>query len=261
MRCYLVSGRDDDFTSDAIAAAVRQLARATGGRASLSTAGDRSLHRDPSGASIRIVEALLFQSAEPQSAAYLASKLPEGADLPGILSALRRDYSDRGVNLVEVAGKWQFRTAEDLGWLLRQENDAQAGLGRAALETLAIIAYHQPVTRTDIEQARGVSSSRNGLEALLVAGLVKPRGRRRTPGRPLTFGTTPAFLEHFGLSSLDHLPGREELQQLGLVDGPLPQILVTAEEDPLGPDDIVDASFHLDYLDTGNDTTPNGGSN
>jgi segregation and condensation protein B len=171
---------------------------------------------------LRLLEAMLFASAEPLDAATLAERLPEPMDVEAALTALQQEYAGRGVNLVRIAGKWTFRTANDLSWLLSREAVETRKLSRAALETLAIIAYHQPVTRAEIEDIRGVTTSKGTLDVLLETGWIRPRGRRKAPGRPLTFGTTEAFLAHFGLESLTDLPGLEELKGAGLFDGRLP---------------------------------------
>jgi len=171
---------------------------------------------------LRLLEAMLFASAEPLDAATLAERLPEEMDVEAALVALQREYATRGVNLVRIASKWTFRTANDLSWLLSREAVETRKLSRAALETLAIIAYHQPVTRAEIEDIRGVSTSKGTLDVLLETGWIRPRGRRKAPGRPLTFGTTEAFLAHFGLESVSVLPGLEELKGAGLFDGRLP---------------------------------------
>ena len=146
-----------------------------------------------------MVEALLFAASEPLSADDIAGRLPEGSDVAGLLRELQQTYAERGVNLVQVAGKWSFRTAGDLSFLLSRDAVEQKRLSRAALETLAIIAYHQPVTRAEIEEIRGVATSKGTLDLLLETGWIRMRGRRRTPGRPVTYGTTEAFLVHFGL--------------------------------------------------------------
>lgn len=197
---------------------------------------------------IRMIEAILFASAEPVSAQVLADRLPEGTDIEPLLESLRRHYAGRGVNLVCVGGKWAFRTADDLGFLLQREAIEQKRLSRAALEVLAIVAYHQPVTRAEIEEVRGVSTSRGTLDVLLETGWVRMRGRRRTPGRPVTYGTTDAFLDHFGLAELGDLPGLEELKGAGLLQPQLPaNFRMPApgetdepddQEDPLTPDDL-----------------------
>lgn len=170
----------------------------------------------------RMIEALLFASAEPLSADDLAARLPEGADIAGHLRDLQQLYAMRGVNLVQVAGKWCFRTAGDLSFLLSRQAVEQKRLSRAAMETLAIIAYHQPVTRAEIEEIRGVATSKGTLDLLLETGWIRMRGRRRAPGRPVTYGTTEAFLTHFGLDSVGDLPGVDELKGAGLLDSRVP---------------------------------------
>jgi segregation and condensation protein B len=171
---------------------------------------------------LRLLEAMLFASAEPLDETTLAARLPAEVDLPAALTRLQEDYAIRGVNLVRVGGKWTFRTASDLSWLLSKETIETRKLSRAAIETLAIIAYHQPVTRTEIEDIRGVSTSKGSVDVLLQTGWIRPRGRRKAPGRPVTYGTTDTFLSHFGLDALDDLPGVEELKGSGLLDGRLP---------------------------------------
>jgi segregation and condensation protein B len=171
---------------------------------------------------LRIAEALVFAAAEPLDEAVIASRLPEGVDVAAVMAELQRVYAGRGVNLVRVARKWTFRTAADLSWLLAREDREQKKLSRAAIETLAIIAYHQPVTRADIEDIRGVAVSKGALDVLMEAGWVRMRGRRRSPGRPITYGTNQEFLIHFGLDSIGDLPGLDELKGAGLFDGKLP---------------------------------------
>jgi len=171
---------------------------------------------------IRVVEALLFAASEPVTSDALAQSLPEGTDVQGLLEELQRHYAGRGVNVVQVAGKWTIRTAGDLSFLLRREASEQKRLSRAALETLAIVAYHQPVTRAEIEDIRGVAISKGTLDTLMEVGWVKMRGRKRTPGRPVTYGTTESFLRHFGLNELLDLPGLLELKGAGLLDANLP---------------------------------------
>jgi segregation and condensation protein B len=171
---------------------------------------------------VRMAEALLFAAAEPVPETALAERLPAGADVPAILAALAAHYAPRGVNLVQAGGRWSFRTAADLAPLLRREAVETRKLSRAALETLAIIAYHQPVTRAEIEAVRGVAVAKGTLEVLLETGWVRLRGRRKTPGRPVTFGTTPAFLDHFSLEAISDLPGLDDLKAAGLLDGRLP---------------------------------------
>ena len=170
---------------------------------------------------LRLLEAMLFAAAEPLDEKTLASRMPDGVDVVVALRRLQADYARRGVNLVRVAGKWSFRTANDLAWLLSRTAVEQKKLSRAAIETLAIIAYHQPVTRAEIEDIRGVSISKGTLDVLLETGWIRPRGRRKAPGRPLTFGTNEQFLLHFGLESIGDLPGLEELKGTGLIDGRL----------------------------------------
>lgn len=167
---------------------------------------------------LRIVEALLFASNRPLSSIALSEQLPEGSDVNGLLGELQKSYALRGVNLVEVAGKWMFQTAPDLAFLLRKEVEEEKRLSRAAVETLAIIAYHQPATRAEVEEVRGVSLSKGTLDVLMEAGWVRPMGRRRTPGRPMTYGTSDDFLVHFGLDSTKDLPGIAELKAAGFLD-------------------------------------------
>ena len=199
---------------------------------------------------LRMAEALLFASAVPLSAEDIAARLPEGADVAGILRELNEMYVGRGVNLVQVGGKWSFRTAGDLSFLLSRESVEQRRLSRAALETLAIIAYHQPVTRAEIEEIRGVSTSPGTLDVLLECGWIRMRGRRRAPGRPITYGTTEGFLSHFGLDTVADLPGVEELKAAGLLDSRVPANFgvpepqggeeLAPDEDPLDAADLLD---------------------
>ncbi|HZK90016.1 MAG TPA: SMC-Scp complex subunit ScpB [Stellaceae bacterium] len=167
---------------------------------------------------LRLIEALLFAAPEPLSEAELALRLGEEADVPALLRALAEAYAERGVNLVGLAGGWTFRTAPDLASALRSEREVARRLSRAAVETLAVIAYHQPVTRAEIEAIRGVGLARGTLDRLLESGWVQPKGRRESPGRPLNWVTTPHFLAHFGLESLKELPGVDELRAAGLLD-------------------------------------------
>lgn len=167
---------------------------------------------------LRRLEAMLFASAEPLSGPALAARLPEGANVEELLGELRDLYANRGVNLVRRGKGWAFRTAPDIAPWLKLESTVQRKLSRAATETLAIIAYQQPVTRAEIEEIRGVAPGRGTLDILLEAGWIKPRGRRRVAGRPITWGTTETFLDAFGLESLDALPGIEELKAAGLLD-------------------------------------------
>ncbi len=171
---------------------------------------------------MRIVEALLFASAKPLREAQLATHLAEGTDVAALLSDLQAFYAGRGVVLVRIAGGWQFRTASDLAYLLQHHTTQERRLSKAALETLAIIAYHQPCTRAEIEQIRGVSTSKGTLDALMDIGWVRPRGRRRAPGRPVTYGTTDAFLAQFSLDKISDLPGLGELKGAGLLGADVP---------------------------------------
>jgi len=167
---------------------------------------------------VRLIEALLFAAAEPLGDAVLRARLPEEADLAAILADLGRLYEGRGVNLVRIAEGWAMRTAPDLTSRIRLSKDVPRKPSRAAVETLSIIAYHQPVTRAEIESIRGVTTSKGTLDLLMEAGWVRPGRRRATPGRPLTWITTKEFLDHFGLASLEDLPGVEELKSAGLLD-------------------------------------------
>ncbi|OFX09372.1 MAG: SMC-Scp complex subunit ScpB [Alphaproteobacteria bacterium RIFOXYD12_FULL_60_8] len=167
---------------------------------------------------LRVLEALLFASDKPVEAAHLAERLPHGADVGSLLEELQRRYASHGVNLVQRGGKWALRTATDLASYLTVESEISRKLSRAALETLAIIAYHQPITRAEIEEIRGVALSKGTLDILFEAGWVHPKGRKRSPGRPVLWRTTEAFLDHFGLESADDLPGIEELKAAGLLD-------------------------------------------
>ena len=171
---------------------------------------------------LRILEALLFAASKPLDEAKLAANFADGENIAALIEELRAFYAGRGVNLVKVAGKWAFRTAEDLAYLLDRYATQEKRLSKAALETLSIIAYHQPVTRAEIEDIRGVTTSAGTLDILLETGWVRLRGRRRAPGRPVTYGTTDAFLVHFGLESIKDLPGLAELRASGLLDGNLP---------------------------------------
>jgi segregation and condensation protein B len=208
---------------------------------------------------LRMVEALLFAASEPLDKKALSTSLPEGADVAGLLKALEEVYEKRGVNLCCVAGKYQFRTAADLAFLLRKEQPEQKRLSKAAIETLAIIAYHQPVTRAEIEDIRGVAISKGTIDILMEIGWIKIRGRKRTPGRPVTYGTTEPFLVQFGLESVAHLPGTDELKAAGFLeaippsgfDVPNPSEELSSDEDPYDPNeppepDLLTGSVNLD---------------
>ena len=201
----------------------------------------------------RAVEALLFAAAGPLSVEDLARRLPQGADVAAAIEDLKAVYAGRGVELAQVAGRWRFQTAEDLAWLMTEERQEPRRLSKAAQEILAIIAYHQPVTRAEMEQIRGVQTSRGSLDVLLELGLVRMRGRRRSPGRPVTYGTTDAFLEHYGLASIADLPGMAEMRAAGLLDLNMPSDFalpdptqLAEDEEPLEPGDTPE--FHQDFL-------------
>jgi len=195
---------------------------------------------------LRMLEALLFAASEPLDEATLKDRLPTDIELPGLLVELGKMYEGRGVNLVCIGGRWQFRTAPDLAFLMEKERVEPRKLSRAAIETLAIIAYHQPITRLEIEQIRGVSISKGTLDVLLETGWVRLRGRRRTPGRPVCYGTSQSFLEHFGLEQVKDLPGLEELKAAGLLSARVPPGFSVPT-----PDDVDDEE--LDPLEDGDD--------
>jgi segregation and condensation protein B len=205
--------------------------------------------KDPDRAEgLRILEALLFAAEAPLDEKVLASRLPADVDVHALLQQLQREYAPRGVNLVRIGGKWTLRTATDLAWLLTHESVVTRKLSRAAIETLAIVAYHQPVTRAEVEEIRGVSTSKGTLDVLLETGWIRLRGRRKAPGRPVTYGTSEAFLSHFGLDALGDLPGLDELKGAGLVEAAMPADFAVPvpsddptlrdDEEPLGPEDI-----------------------
>ena len=197
---------------------------------------------------LRILEALLFAAEEPLDEKTLAKRLPAGIDVRALLTQLQEEYAPRGVNVVHVGGKWTLRTASDLAWLLTHESVVTRKLSRAAIETLAIVAYHQPVTRAEIEEIRGVTTSKGTLDVLLETGWIRLRGRRKAPGRPVTYGTNEAFLSHFGLEALTDLPGLDELKGAGLMEKALPagfsvpvpsdDAALRDDEDPLEPGDL-----------------------
>ena len=197
---------------------------------------------------LRLLEALLFAAGEPLDEATLARRLPNGVNVKDTLTRLKDEYATRGVNLVRVGKKWTFRTATDLSWLLTKQTVETRKLSRAAIETLAIIAYHQPVTRAEIEEIRGVVTAAGTVDVLLKTGWIRPRGRRKAPGRPITYGTTEAFLSHFGLEEVGDLPGLDELKGAGMLEGNLPPGFAVPlpsddstrrdDEDPLEPGDL-----------------------
>ncbi len=195
----------------------------------------------------RIAEALVFASAEPVSEAFLADRLPRGVNIAAVMQGLAEAYAPRGVNLIRTGDRWAFRTAADLSFVIRKDENETKKLSRAALEVLAIIAYHQPVTRAEIEEIRGVTTSRGTLDVLMEAGWVRFRGRRRTPGRPVTLGTTVDFLDHFGLEELRDLPGLEELKGAGLLSGRIPPGFAIPA--PHGADDLAEDEDPITQLD------------
>ena len=197
---------------------------------------------------VRMLEALLFAAEEPLDEDSIAARLPEGADIPSLLEEIRTSYASRGVNLVKVAGKWMLRTAEDLAYLMQVERVEEKRLSRAALETLSIIAYHQPATRAEIEEIRGVSISKGTLDVLLETGWIRMRGRRKSPGRPVTYGTTEDFMMHFGLENLSDLPGVAELRAAGLLSSRLPADFTIPM--PRSLDDLEPDEDHLDDADS-----------
>ncbi len=213
---------------------------------------------------MRCAEAVLFAAGEPVSAEALVEALPHGVEPADVLMALRQAYHGRGVQLVEVAGKWRFQTAPDLDYLFVEERHEQKKLSQAALETLAIIAYGQPVTRAEIEAVRGVAVSKGTIDTLMETGWIRIRGRRKTPGRPVTYGTTTAFLEHFGLESLAVLPGKADLEAEGLLSDVIPAAFQLPGEEglveeaadgllPLEDRDDGDQAFVTDFHDPGAD--------
>jgi segregation and condensation protein B len=198
---------------------------------------------------VRMAEAIVFASAEPVSEKQLAQRLPDGIDVPAAMAELQQIYQRRGVNLVKVGDAWAFRTAGDLAFLMSRDTVQQKKLSRAALEVLAIIAYHQPVTRAEIEDIRGVETSKGTIDTLMETEWIRMRGRRRTPGRPVTYGTTDKFLDHFALEEIRDLPGMEELKGAGLLAARMPANfsmpvppsdpdLLADDEDPLTDVDL-----------------------
>jgi len=197
---------------------------------------------------LRLLEALLFAAAVPLDEKTLAARLPEDVDLRASLRSLQAEYAPRGVNLMRIGNKWTFRTASDLSWLLTKEAVVPKKLSRAAIETLAVVAYHQPVTRAEVEEIRGAVMSKGTFDVLMETGWIRPRGRRKTPGRPITYGTTEDFLSQFGLEALSDLPGLEELKGSGMLDNRLPPGFAVPmpsddpqlreDEDPLEPGDL-----------------------
>ena len=249
---------NDETSAEKKPSAVTQLALAF-------RRSEEALHEDMTEAlaeGVRRAEAVLFAAGEPLSATQIAEILPHGVEAAEVLMTLRALYVNRGVNLVEVAGKWRFQTAQDLSYLFVEERQVQKKLSQAALETLAIIAYGQPVTRAEIEAVRGVAVSKAVIDTLMETGWIKIKGRRKTPGQPLTYGTTDAFLEHFGLESLSTLPGKADLEAEGLLSDVIPAGFQMPDEEALSEEELlVDAggdteeieSFVTDFMDDGRD--------
>ena len=254
--------------------AVAKLAKARKGKAEAEPVAAEATAEAPAKASrgepdadrladgVRRAEAVLFASDDPVDAKTLAEALPPGVEPGDVLVKLKAAYASRGVQLVELAGKWRFQTAPDLAFLFEETREQPKALSRAALETLAIIAYCQPVTRAEIEDVRGVAVSSGTLDILMEASWVRPRGRRRTPGRPVTFGTTEAFLVHFGLDAIDSLPGRDDLKAAGLLSADIPRDFEFAgtPRDPetgelLGEDPLESTEFQPDFLEGAEDRT------
>ncbi len=219
---------------------------------------------------LRMLEALLFAATEPVDERTLQERLPEGVDIADLLGRMVDDYKNRGVTLVCVAGRWTLRTAPDLSFLMERERKETRRLSRAAIETLAIIAYHQPATRAEIEQIRSVTVSKGTIDLLMELGWVRLRGRRHTPGRPVTYGTTDEFLSHFGLENVQDLPGLEELKGAGLLDArlppgfsiPLPTEASDDEDQSLTEEGSLETGeeeleFHVDFLDDSEDIAEN----
>ncbi|MBC6413013.1 MAG: SMC-Scp complex subunit ScpB [Hyphomonadaceae bacterium] len=206
---------------------------------------------------LRRLEALLFAAVEPVDVETLRDRMPDNVDVSALLARLARDYAERGINLVHVAGRWRFQTAPDMEPCLTDIREAPRRLSRAALETLAIIAYHQPVTRAEIEDVRGVGVSKGTIGVLMELGWIRMRGRRRTPGRPVTYGTTDDFLAHFNLENITDLPGQADLKAAGLLDPRLPDDFempspnmiddLSADEEPLEDEEAPD--FFADFMD------------
>ncbi len=209
---------------------------------------ERGMSRADLAENVRMAEAIVFASAEPVSERALAARLPEGVNIRALMEEVRRQYEHRGVNLVRVADAWAFRTAGDLAFLMSRDAVQQKKLSRAALEVLAIIAYHQPVTRAEIEEIRGVETSKGTIDTLMETGWIRMRGRRRTPGRPVTYGTTDTFLDHFGLEEIRDLPGMDELKGAGLLSARMPSNFAVPQP-PADPDLFGDNEDPLTDLD------------
>ena len=201
---------------------------------------------------VRMAEAIVFASAEPVSRKALVQRLPDGVDVVSVMAEMQRQYEKRGVNLIKVGDGWAFRTAGDLAFLMSRDSVQQKKLSRAALEVLAIIAYHQPVTRAEIEEIRGVETSKGTIDTLMESAWIRMRGRRRTPGRPVAYGTTETFLDHFGLQEIRDLPGMDELKGAGLLSARMPSSFVmpqpSADPDLFGEDEDPLTDIDLEEL-------------
>ena len=197
---------------------------------------------------LRVLEALLFAASEPLDAESMKARLPKGSNLNKLLSLLKAQYENRGINLVKTGNKWSFKTAQDLSSMMKKEKIVQRKLSKAATETLSIIAYHQPVTRAEVEDIRGVHFSPGTLDVLMELNWVRPIGRKKVPGRPIIYGTTERFLEYFQLEQVSDLPGLEELKAAGLLESRLPPNLDIKEPqevdqsqiEPFGEDENID---------------------
>jgi segregation and condensation protein B len=255
---------NDDTPRDAISDAISALREQSVHQGPRSDEDDASralglrLAVDTQREHLRILEALLFAAAEPLDEETLIGRLPLEANVQELLSVLAEDYAGRGIRLVEVGGRWRFETAPDLVTVLDDVRQEPRKLSQAALETLSIIGYHQPVTRAEIEEIRGVAVSKGTLDLLFELRWIRPRGRRRTPGRPVTYGTTPQFLEYFGLASVGDLPGQSDLKAAGLLDARIPPDFsipdpgrsedLADDEDPLDEEDM--HAFHVDFMES-----------
>ena len=215
--------------------------------------GDRMVEKNPAermvlAEAVRMAEAIVFASADPVGDRQLAARLPEGINQAAVMAELQALYARRGVNLVRIGDGWAFRTAGDLAFLMSRDAVQQKKLSRAALEVLSIIAYHQPVTRAEIEDIRGVETSKGTLDTLMETEWIRMRGRRRTPGRPVTYGTTDAFLDHFALEEIRDLPGMDELKGAGLLSGRMPSNF-SIPMPPSDPDALTDDEDPLTDID------------
>lgn len=197
---------------------------------------------------MRMAEAIVFASAEPVTEKALVERMPAETNIAAVMEQLRADYEKRGVNLVKVGDAWAFRTASDLSFLMSRESVSQKKLSRAALEVLAIIAYHQPVTRAEMEEIRGVETAKGTLDVLMETGWIRYRGRRKTPGRPVTYGTTTDFLDHFGLEEIRDLPGMDELKGAGLLSSRMPSNFFVPQP-PANSDDLTEDEDPLTDID------------